>query len=206
MILHGENVILKVDGVAVAASRSCEVSINVDTEEIAPTSDGKWKRFKRLRMGWQATCNHFVTNLIRNAQTVYKYVSLEMNVTAEDGLPFDGFVSGATIQQQSLAGTPDAIVWDKTAKKFLARTGTSPLNYKYYLNWPDGEVYITPSDYNTYYCDGSSYIYMNSDLNADKLTGSAIVTVWRAQFTKPNLAQGNFEFLGIGALSPATLP
>jgi hypothetical protein len=205
MILHGENVILKMDGVTVAASRSCEVSITTDTEEIAPTGDGKWKRYRKLRMGWQATCNHFVTNLIRNAQMVYKNVSLEMSVKSDEGLPFDGFVSGATIQQQSLAIAPDAIVWDKTAKKFLARTGTV-LNYKYYSNWLDGEAYITPSDYNTYYCDGSSYIYMNNNLNADKLTGSAIVTAWRAQFTKPNLAQGNFEFLGNGALNPASLP
>ena len=203
MILHGDNVIIKADGVAIAAAKSCTINITVDTDEVANPSNGKWKKFIMGRMGWQVTVGHLVTTLLNNIQMVGKSVTLEMGVTGA-GLPFDGFVNGETIEQSSFVGTPDAIYWDKTAKKFLGKVGT--INTKYYLNWSTGSAYITPSPYDLFLCDNATYLWLNSDLSAEKLTGSAIVTTWNGTFTKANLAQGSFEFLGDGALTPASLP
>ena len=207
MILHGENVILKADGVAIAAAKSCEVTINVDTDEIASSTDGKWKRYMVGRKSWQASASQLVTTVIRNTEMVGKEVAIDLNVSGEVGLPFDGFVDNVTIEQQSLSVQPSFIYWDKTRKKFIAAQQSSPLlPMKYYINWLDGEAYTTPSDYDVFTAHGSSYIYLNSNLNADRLTGNALVTKWNGKFTKMNLAQGSFEFLGNGALTPASLP
>ena len=120
MILHGENVILKADGVAIAAAKSCEVTINVDTDEIASSTDGKWKRYMVGRKSWQASASQLVTTVIRNTEMVGKEVAIDLNVSGEVGLPFDGFVNNVTIEQQSLAVQPSFIYWDKTRKKFIA--------------------------------------------------------------------------------------
>lgn len=207
MILHGENVILKADGVAIAAAKSCELTINVDTDEIASSADGKWKQFMVGRMSWKTSASQLVTTVIRNTEMVGKEVSIDLNVSGEVGLPFDGFVDNVTIEQQSLAVPPSFIYWDKTRKKFIAAQQSSPLlPVNYYINWLGGSRYIIPSDYDVFTANGNSYIYLNSNLNADRLTGNAIITKWNGKFTKMSLAQGSFEFLGNGALTPASLP
>ena len=203
MILHGENIIIKAGGVAIAAAKSCTINITVDTDEVANPSNGKWKKFIMGRMGWQVTLGHLVTTLLNNIQMVGKNVTLEMGVT-DAGRTFQGFVDNVTVEQLSLSTQPDGIYWDKTRKKFLAMVGV--FNRKYYQNWSTGSAYESPSDYDCFSYNNDTYVYLNSNLNADKLTGSAIVTTWSGTFTKANLAQGSFEFLGDGALTPASLP
>ena len=204
MILHGEDIIIKAGGVAIAAAKSCDINITTDTDEIANSSSGKWKQFMIGRSSWQVVASQLVTTLLGNIQMAGIQTTLEMSVKGNIGLPFDGFVNGETIAQQSYAGTPDAIYWDKTAKKFLGKVGT--INPKYYQNWLDGDAYISPIDYNFYSYNSDTYVYLNSNLNADKLSGNAIVTTWKCTATRGNLAQGSFEFLGNGALTPASLP
>lgn len=203
MILHGEDIIIKAGGVAIAAAKSCDINITTDTDEIANSSSGKWKQFMIGRSSWQVVVSQLVTTLLGNIQMAGIQTTLEMSVKGNVGLPFDGFVNGETTEQQSYAGTPDAIYWDKTAKKFLGKVGT--INPKYYLNWSDGDAYISPSDYDCYSYNNDTYVYLNSNLNADKLSGNAIVTTWKCTATRGNLAQGSFEFLGNGALTPASL-
>lgn len=204
MILHGEDIIIKAGGVAIAAAKSCDINITTDTEEIANSGSGKWKQFMIGRSSWQVVVSQLVTTLLSNIQMGGTQITLEMSVKGDVGLPFDGFVNGETTEQQSYAGTPDAIYWDKTAKKFLGKVGA--INPKYYLNWSDGAAYISPSDYDCFSYNNDTYVYLNSNLNADKLSGNAIVTTWKCTATRGNLAQGSFEFLGNGALTPASLP
>lgn len=204
MKLHGEDIIIKAGGVAIAAAKSCDINITTDTDEIANSSSGKWKQFMIGRSSWQVVVSQLVTTLLGNIQMAGIQTTLEMSVKGNVGLPFDGFVNGQTIEQQSYAGTPDAIYWDKTAKKFLAKVGI--INPKYYQNWLDGDAYISPIDYNFYSYNNDTYVYLNSNLNADKLSGNAIVITWKCTATRGNLAQGSFEFLGNGALTPASLP
>ena len=204
MILHGEDIIIKAGGVAIAAAKSCDINVTTDTDEIANSSSGKWKQFMIGRSSWQVVASQLVTTLLGNIQMAGIQTTLEMSVKGNVGLPFDGFVNGETIEQQSYAHTPDAIYWDKTAKKFLGKVGT--INPKYYQNWLDGDAYISPIDYNFYSYNSDTYVYLNSNLNADKLSGNAIVTTWKCTATRSNLAQGSFEFLGNGALTPASLP
>ena len=204
MILHGEDIIIKAGGVAIAAAKSCDINITTDTDEIANSSSGKWKQFMIGRSSWQVVVSQLVTTLLGNIQMSGTQITLEMSVKGDVGLPFDGFVSGVYIEQQSYAGTPDAIFWDKTSKKFLAKVGT--LNPKYYQNWSTGDAYISPIDYGCFSYNNDTYVYLNSNLNADKLSGNAIVITWKGTATRGNLAQGSFEFLGNGALTPASLP
>lgn len=210
MILHGENVILKADGVAIAAAKSCEVTINVDTDEIASSTDGKWKRYMVGRKSWHASASQLVTTVIGNTQMAGKSVALEMSVKADNAIPFKGFADNPALESDPLTDEPTFMTWDKTRKKFLAviRT-TRPAAAYYYDNYTfqGSTQYSSPDDYSMFYVESvGNFVYYNGDLHSEKLTGNALVTTWKGSFAKNSLAQGSFEFLGNGPLTPASLP
>lgn len=204
MILHGKNLIIKVDGAPLAAAKSCRLSINAERYEVANPSDGKWRRFIWGRMSWSIQTNHLVTSVSRSAQMTGTTVSIEVGLNGS-GIPFGGFVNGVTITTGTYSGTPGAIAWDKTNKQFLAviyGSGTT----SYYAAWTNDEAYTDPSPYDLFTFNGITYTWFNDDLSAEKLTGNADVLSWDCQGGVGNLATGAFELGGNGALTPAALP
>lgn len=205
MILHGGYLIVKADGVAIAKSKSCEIQINTKEIETAPTSNGNWETSIIGRKSWRVTTNHLVVSMVKSAQMTGTTVSLSMELKDNLGLPFEGFCDNVTIQQASAVGDV-TILWDKTLKKFVARTGNAIQGYLYYQSWYGGTAYMDPSNYDMFSYNGVTYVWYGNTLSAEKMTGQAHVLTWKGTFTKGNLAQGSFEFKGNGPLTPASLP
>ena len=131
MILQGRNLIIRADGVAIAAARSCSVSIQAEQIPISSPMSGAWAAYLNGVKSWSVSTNHLVKTL-RNALMVGTQVSLEFGVEG-DGLPFGGFVDNPTLQSGACPTTPTAIVWDKTRKKFLAFLYSG--DYLFYQTW-----------------------------------------------------------------------
>ena len=209
MILHGRNLIIKVGGVAIAAAKSCDISVKAKEIPVSAPSGGQWEHSVIGRKSWTVSTNQLVKGLVSNFSMVGTTVSLEVSINGDidEGKAFDGFVDNEPIQQQSYSGTPNAIYWDKTRKKFLAMVQESPFVLpKYYINWSDGDAYISPSSGDMFTYDSQNYVYLNGDLHTEKLRGNANVVTWRVAGTVGNLAQGSFQFNGNGELAPASLP
>lgn len=209
MILHGRNLIIKVGGVAIAAAKSCDISVKAKEIPVSAPSGGQWEHSVIGRKSWTVSTNQLVKGLVSNFSMVGTTVSLEVSINGDidEGKAFDGFVDNEQIQQQSYSGRPNAIYWDKTRKKFLAMVQESPLSLpKYYRNWSNGDAYISPSSGDMFTYDSQSYVYLNGDLHTEKLRGSANVVDWRVTGTVGNLAQGSFKFNGNGELAAASLP
>ena len=210
MILKGNDLLIKVGGTAIAAAKSCDISIQADEIEIASPSSGKWSESIIGRMSWSATVNHLVLSVVRSYQMVGTTVSLEVSVRGMVGGPgkaFQGFVDNVTIQEGTWSGSASAIYWDKTRKKFVAHFTPAP-NVSFYMeNWTDGSApYTSPSPYDIFRYNGVAYSWLSNNLVAEKLTGIANVTSWKVTGTRGNLCAGVFEFRGNGALNPATIP
>lgn len=60
-ILHGESIIISVDGQAVAASKTCSISVEVELIEVAPQQDGQVREFVPGRLSWKASVGHLVS-------------------------------------------------------------------------------------------------------------------------------------------------
>lgn len=60
MILHGRNLIIKAGGVAIAAARSCDITITTDEIETASPSDGQWKHVIAGRKSWSVNVSFLV--------------------------------------------------------------------------------------------------------------------------------------------------
>ena len=206
MILQGRNLIVKADGVAIAAARSCEITITTDEIETSMPGDGAWRTSMLGRKSWKVNTNHLVPSMARAASMAGTTVALSVELKGDmGGLPFDGFCDNVTIQQSSVSGNV-TILWDKTLKKFVARTGNAIQGYLYYQSWSGGTAYMEPSDYDIFVCDGLIYTWYGNTLAAEKMSGNAHCLTWKCTATIGNLMQGSFEFKGTGPLTPASLP
>lgn len=204
MIIHGKNIIIKANGIAIAAAKSCELDVSADIIKTASPTDGQWQHGIAGRKSWRASCSHLVTDILDPAQMVGVDVTLTIN-TVNIGLPIQYILqTSPTVEQQS-ATSVDFIVWDDQAKRFLGcRDSLSILNRKYYTNWLNKEIY-TEAPVGSKFCltsTGSTYTLTASGLVEDKLAGTAIVNEWKLTAARGNLAQGSFRFEGSGPLSP----
>ena len=196
MILQGKDiVILNSSGTAlVALSKSCEIDIKVETQEVSSPSTGTWKVYRTKRKGWSIKLSHLMMNL-SGGLTVGDEVSVRFQVNPNSALSFNGMVNNVTIQQVGLTRTPEMIYYDQTRKKFV---GLYQLNY--YDTWVNGTAYMEPGDGDVFSYNNTTYYWHATGLSTAMLSGQAIVTQHRVSATMGNLAQGVFELLGSGPL------
>ena len=204
-VLKGKDLIIKANGVAIAAAKSCSVKVSAKDIETASPNDGQWEHSLIGRKSWRVETNHLVVSLSRSVQMVGTTVSLTLCVEGSYGKGFAGFVNNVSIYPQPLSGTPTSIYWDKTRKKFLGAV-VSPGSTIYFDSWTNSEAYTSPSDYTIFSYNGTLYSWLNNDLMAEKLLGSAHILTWNASGAVGNLMMGSFSFKGTGPLTPASLP
>jgi len=60
-IIHGRDLILSINNVAVGGARSCEIMVQTDEIETSSASQGGWKEYIAGMKGWSLTCSHFIT-------------------------------------------------------------------------------------------------------------------------------------------------
>ena len=208
MIIHGKNLIIKADGIAIAAAKSCELDVSADIIKTASPTDGQWQHGIAGLKSWRASCSHLVTNILDPVQMVGVGVTLTINI-ANTGLPIQYILQASPTVESQSPQSVDFVVWDDQAKRFLGcRDSQSILNRKYYSVWTGSEIYTEAPIGSKFYIasTGDTYTLTANGLVEEKLTGTAIVKEWKVTGTIGNLAQGSFQFNGSGPLSPASLP
>lgn len=65
MIIQGNDFIVMADGVAIAASKSCSLSVKANTIETSSPDTGNWRNYISGRMEWSASA----TTLVKAADT-----------------------------------------------------------------------------------------------------------------------------------------
>ena len=213
MVIHGRNVILMAGGVAIAAAKSCDLNVSANIIKTSSPSSGEWETAIAGRKSWRASCSGLLTSIIDGHAMVGTQVTLRMQLEGDYGLPFYGMVSGVTIEE-GFATSIQTIFWDTTSKQFVAMKldGTTP---KYYAEWQAGNGWKDSSWYNVspdeiYFKDSGGIVYKKitttggDNLVPEALQGTAIVQDWRVTAALGNLAQGSFQFQGVGQLKNPT--
>ena len=62
MVIHGRDLIVTANGMAIAAAKSCELQVSCDDIEISSPNSGQWREFIADRKEWSVTTNHLVVN------------------------------------------------------------------------------------------------------------------------------------------------
>ena len=211
MILQGRNLIVSVDGTAIAAAKSCALNIKADKDEVSSPTTGIWKTFIGKRKSWSVEANGlFIAGAVDMASSLRNVMSwpgtefsLSLSLLFQSSqfsgvLYFNGFVHGVTVAQVGATSWPSFIYWDDQNMRFVGIVGLV-----YYTVWPNSDDYTYPSEGAYYYYDGDYYIYIA--LNLTKIPASLCSGLASCENVKiagaiGNLAVYNVQFSGNGEL------
>lgn len=102
-IIHGRNLLIYADGVAVAAARSCRITMDFDTIEMAGVESGTYKYYVTAMSSWSIQVDKLVSNVRSIFEEVGTMVSLSFVVRDEygnlmgDRMQGAGFMKSANI-------------------------------------------------------------------------------------------------------------
>ena len=102
-IIHGRNLLIYADGVAVAAARSCRITMDFDTIEMAGVDSGTYKYYVTAMSSWSIQVDKLVSNVRSIFDEVGTMVSLSFVVRDEygnlmgDRMQGEGFMKSANI-------------------------------------------------------------------------------------------------------------
>lgn len=123
MIVLGRNLIIKVNGTAIAGAKSCEINIQGEDIEVASATQQQWREFMSGRKTWTVSCSHLIpatgTPMRSNAEMVNTRVTLLL----QTGLENDILSGQAIVKQWSATGAVGAL-----AKGSFSFQGTGQLD------------------------------------------------------------------------------
>lgn len=212
MILHGSNLIVKAGGTAIAAAKSCVVDVQAEEIEVSSPLTGTWRTYIAGRKSWNinvsglvqaqnvALPDHLRNILEWGGQTLSLSVELSGAQLIQGALPFDGFISGETIENTGATSAPNAIFWDTDRFIFVGRVGL-----RYYRTWTGGSAYSSPETDSYFYhtSEGEYYRYNSADLypvDQQVASGQALCKSVRATGSVGSLATYQMQFVGSGEL------
>ena len=80
MIIHGRNILIYQNGVAIAASKSCEIRVGCEKIPIASPDTGDWEDNIAGRKSWTVRMNRLVTSVTDHLMNVGSRVRLTFGV------------------------------------------------------------------------------------------------------------------------------
>ena len=97
---HGRNLVILKDGVAIAAAKSCDVSMDVDTKEISTPASSQDKIFIAARHGWSVSVSVLVTQLEGMLLEVGETYTLTFAIDSTTVMSGEAFVNEVEIEAQ----------------------------------------------------------------------------------------------------------
>lgn len=80
MIIHGRNILIYQNGVAIAASKSCEIHVACEKIPIASPDNGDWEDNIPGRKNWSVRLNRLVTSMTEHLMNAGSRVRLTFGV------------------------------------------------------------------------------------------------------------------------------
>lgn len=102
----GNDVIIYVDGTAVAAAKSCDIDVKSEVIEVASPDTGIYRKYIAGRRSWDVTVNCLVTDtLASNVMKVGDNVRLTMGVRVRNHPTADRLTGYAIITEMRISGS-----------------------------------------------------------------------------------------------------
>lgn len=122
MKLLGRKLIIKLNGVAIAGAKSCEIDIQCDSLEVASDSQQEWREFIKGRKEWSVSCGHLIPATGTPMKSDADMVGTTVTVTMQTGLSGDTLTGQAIVRQWRATAAEGAL-----ANGSFAFRGSGPL-------------------------------------------------------------------------------
>ena len=103
-VIHGRNLIIKMNGTAIAGAKSCEISVKCDKIETASPSTGTWRTFLAGRKEWSASCGHLIPASGTPLKSDMEMVGQIVTLTMQTDMPGDTISGSAIVEHWSASG------------------------------------------------------------------------------------------------------
>ena len=104
-MIHGRNLIIKVNGTAIAGARSCDINISGEEIEVASATQSKWREFITGREEWSVTCNHLLPASGTPLRSSKNMVNTTVTIRMESGRYGDVLTGQAIVKSWRTTGT-----------------------------------------------------------------------------------------------------
>lgn len=104
-MIHGRNLIIKVNGTAIAGARSCDINISGEDIEVASSTQSKWREFLAGREEWSVTCNHLLPAAGTPLRSSAEMVNTTVTIRMESGRSGDVLTGQAIVKSWRSTGT-----------------------------------------------------------------------------------------------------
>lgn len=84
MVLLGNNLIVSLDGTAIASAKSCSITFDCDVTEVSSSSQGTFKHYITNRKSWKVTTSYLVTAVKTSLLRVGQSYTLTFGVRADN--------------------------------------------------------------------------------------------------------------------------
>ena len=202
--MNGKNLILKVNGTAVAAAKSCSIDTKCDLLEVSSPSDGAWRRFWVGRKEWSVSCSYLLTyENLTGVLEIGTIVTLVVQPLYGTTYHYAGEYGGTVVEYR--ASIYEGIYYHVTRMQFVAL-----YNGEYFTAWEgmiDTPWFVTPQERANYVNNANNKLYRWNGTGlvfVPYLTGSAICEQCKMTGSVGTLANGSFQFKGSGPLSQVT--
>lgn len=104
-VIHGRNLIIRVDGTAIAGAKSCEINVDGEQIETASPSKGKWRTFLAGRKEWSVSCGFLIPASGTPLKSEAAMVNTTVTLTVQSGLSGDTLTGEAIVKAWKASGT-----------------------------------------------------------------------------------------------------
>lgn len=96
-MIHGRNLIILADGVAIAAAKSCEINVNTDASEVSSPATAGWTHRKVGRTEWSVNVSTLVTTVRDRFLNVGQQVTLIFSAGDNDKMAGKAYIKKAEV-------------------------------------------------------------------------------------------------------------
>lgn len=104
-VIHGRNLIIKMNGTAIAGAKSCEINIQCDDIEITSASSGPWREFLAGRKEWSVSCGFLIPASGTPLKSEAAMVNTTVTLTVQSGRSGDTLSGSAIVKSWKASGT-----------------------------------------------------------------------------------------------------
>ena len=222
MILQGRNLIIKMNGQAIAAAKSCTIDVSAMKIEVSGPTSGEYEEYMAGRKSWSVAVGGLVMiaqdALPTHLRTLKGWVGTKPTLTMcafpielyPGILPFDGLVNNVTVQQVGYVGNPNKIYWDDSAGKFVGEVNQLSTAPKYYDRWNTSTRYQDAANGSFFYAPDGIYQkqggWVDYYTNYNLFSGTALCENIRIAGNLGNLTTYSAQFQGSGPLNDVIDP
>mgnify|MGYP006874806189 CR=1 FL=1 len=111
MIIKGNDLLISLDGVAIAGSKECSIEVDSDFREVSSPSSGKFRTYKPGRKGWSVRVNSLIPDDETVCSRLLKTGNLyELSAYVRNNAEFDRVTGYAYLQHADAQGSTGGLV------------------------------------------------------------------------------------------------